>query len=87
MKCENRKKYKNKQESLKYFLEGALRNIVSFNNFFFIWRLKMAFIAICYMYIDLFALQHIAERPGELYPSYVRRHVYAVFSRLIGCYL
>ena len=25
----------------------------------------MAFIAICYMYIDLFALQHIADRPGE----------------------
>ena len=25
----------------------------------------MASIAICYMYIDLFALQHIADRPGE----------------------
>ena len=25
----------------------------------------MAFIAICYMYFDLFALQHIADRPGE----------------------
>ena len=25
----------------------------------------MAFIAIYFMYIDLFALQHIADRPGE----------------------
>ena len=25
----------------------------------------MAFIAICYMHIDLFALQHIADRPGK----------------------
>ena len=25
----------------------------------------MAFIANCYMFIDLFALQHIAVRPGE----------------------
>ena len=25
----------------------------------------MAFIALCYMYFDLFALQHIADRPGE----------------------
>ena len=32
---------------------------------FFLWWLQMAFIAICYMYINLFALQHIADRPGE----------------------
>ena len=25
----------------------------------------MAFMAICYTYINLFALQHIADRPGE----------------------
>ena len=25
----------------------------------------MAFIAICYMFVDLFALQHIADRPGD----------------------
>ena len=25
----------------------------------------MAFIAICYMYINLFAVQHIADSPGE----------------------
>ena len=29
----------------------------------------MAFIAICYMYIDKFALQHIADRLGE-YSTY-----------------
>ena len=32
---------------------------------FLIWWLQMAFIAICYMYIDLFALQHIVDKPGE----------------------
>ena len=32
--------------------------------FFLIWWLQMALIAICYMYSDLFALQHIADRPG-----------------------
>ena len=32
---------------------------------FLIWWLQMAFIAIFYMYIDIFALQHTADRPGE----------------------
>ena len=32
---------------------------------FFIWWLQMAFIPIYFLYIDLFALQHIADRPGE----------------------
>ena len=32
---------------------------------FFIWWLQIVFVAICYMYINLFALQHIAKRPGE----------------------
>ena len=31
----------------------------------------MAFIAICYMNINMFALQHIADRPGE-YRTYVQ---------------
>ena len=32
--------------------------------FFFFWWLQMAFIAVCYMFVDLFALQHIADRQG-----------------------
>ena len=32
--------------------------------FFFIRWLQVAFIAICYMFIDVFALQHIADRPS-----------------------
>ena len=35
------------------------------HKFFLIWWLQMAFIAICYMYIDLLVLQHRADRPGE----------------------
>ena len=34
-------------------------------DFFKHWWLQMAFIAICYLYINLFALQHIADRPGK----------------------
>ena len=33
-------------------------------NFFLIWWLQMAFIAIWYMLSNLFAIQHIADRPG-----------------------
>ena len=38
---------------------------LDFDPFFLIWWLQMAFIAMCYMFINLFALQHIADRPGE----------------------
>ena len=31
---------------------------------FLIRWLQVAFIAICYMFIDVFALQHIADRPS-----------------------
>ena len=40
-------------------------DIFIFYFIFLIWWLQMAFIAICYMNIDLFALQHIADRPGK----------------------
>ena len=39
--------------------------ILEEGRYFFFWLVQMAFIAICYMYFDLFALQHIADRPGE----------------------
>ena len=41
----------------------------------------MAFIAVCYMYIDLFALQHIGDRPGE-YRTY-DEHQSLRFNRLM----
>ena len=41
--------------------------------FFFFWWLQMAFIAVCYMFVDLFALQHIADRQGEYRASFAHQ--------------
>ena len=46
----------------------------------------MAFIANCYMYIDLFALQHIADRPCEYityYHGITNNTVYVTNDKLI----
>ena len=40
----------------------------------------MAFIAICYMYIDLFALQHITDRPGEYDAFLIQNSIYLLLN-------
>ena len=62
-------------------LNKGLSGFTSATLFFFFWWLQMAFIAVCYMYIDLFALQHIGDRPGE-YRTY-DEHQSLRFNRLM----
>ena len=42
----------------------------------------MAFIAICYMYVDLFALQHIAKYQVKIQRTQRTKHQQKIFEEL-----
>ena len=64
---------------VKTMLEAAPRKAekknVSNYLFFIFWWFQMAFIAIFYMFIDLFAFQHIADKPVEYRTSNAHQYL------------
>ena len=47
----------------------------------------MAFIAVSYMFINQFAIQHIVDRPGEYITSYAHQSLKLDLFRILTLYL